>query len=76
MRRFSRFMGLTTFTALLVYAQDISGEWQGTLKAGPQEIRIVLQIAKRNAIGITAVDHQGSRDCERLDRRSVRYLRT
>jgi pimeloyl-ACP methyl ester carboxylesterase len=46
MRRFSRFMGLTAFTALLVYGQDISGDWQGTLKAGAQDIRIVLQIAK------------------------------
>jgi len=25
-------------------AQDIAGEWQGTLKAGPQELRVVLAI--------------------------------
>ena len=54
MRRFTRFMGLTTFTALLVYAQDISGDWQGTLKAGAQEIRIILQIAKGTSTGWTA----------------------
>ncbi|MEO7144990.1 MAG: alpha/beta hydrolase [Bryobacteraceae bacterium] len=46
MRRFNRFMALTAFTALLVYAQDISGDWQGTLKAGPRELRTILQIAK------------------------------
>jgi len=25
-------MALTAFTALLAYAQDISGDWQGTLR--------------------------------------------
>jgi hypothetical protein len=33
MRRFNRFMALRAFTVLLVYAQDVSGDWQGTLKA-------------------------------------------
>jgi hypothetical protein len=27
-------------------AQNLAGEWQGTLKAGPQEIRVVLAIDK------------------------------
>ena len=27
-------------------AQDIAGDWQGTLKAGPQELRVVLAIDK------------------------------
>ena len=27
-------------------AQDIAGDWQGTLKAGPQELRVVLTIDK------------------------------
>ncbi len=27
-------------------AQDISGDWQGTLKAGPQALRIILKITK------------------------------
>ncbi len=27
-------------------AQDIAGDWQGTLKAGPQELRLVLTINK------------------------------
>jgi len=49
MRRVNRFVALTAFTALLVYAQDISGDWQGTLKAGPQELRTILQIAKSDS---------------------------
>ena len=48
MRSFNRFMALTAFPALLAYAQDISGVWQGALKAGAQELRILLQIAKRD----------------------------
>jgi non-heme chloroperoxidase len=46
MKQFNRFMALAAFTALLVYAQDISGDWQGTLKPGSQELRIVLKVAK------------------------------
>ncbi len=49
MRSFHRFMALTAFPALLACAQDISGDWQGTLKAGDQEIRILLQIAKSDS---------------------------
>jgi hypothetical protein len=37
---------MRSFNTLLAGAQDISGDWQGTLKAGAQEIRILLQIAK------------------------------
>jgi non-heme chloroperoxidase len=29
-----------------LYAQDISGDWQGTLKAGAAELRIILNIAR------------------------------
>jgi non-heme chloroperoxidase len=46
MRPFSRFMLLTAFPLMLAYAQGISGDWQGTLKVGAQELRILLQIAK------------------------------
>src|SRR5262249_21637358 len=37
-----------------VCAQDISGDWQSTLKAGPQEIRLILQIAKTSGGDWTA----------------------
>jgi hypothetical protein len=46
MRSFNRFLALTAFPALLACAQDISGDWQGNLKAGAQELRILLEIAK------------------------------
>jgi pimeloyl-ACP methyl ester carboxylesterase len=49
MRSFNRFLALTAFTAWLACAQDISGDWQGTLKAGAQELRILLQIAKSDS---------------------------
>src|SRR5579864_4773622 len=29
-----------------LYAQDIGGDWQGTLKAGPRELRLVVKIEK------------------------------
>ena len=35
---------LATIGAL--YAQDIGGDWQGTLKAGPRELRLVVKIEK------------------------------
>lgn len=46
MRTFNRFMALTALPALLAYAQDISGDWQGALNSGAREPRILLQIAK------------------------------
>ena len=46
MKPFHRVIALFAFTALLACAQDIAGDWQGTLKAGAQELRILLQIAK------------------------------
>ncbi len=41
-----RFMALVVFPAALIYAQDISGDWQGTLKLGPRELRTILQVTK------------------------------
>jgi uncharacterized protein (TIGR03435 family) len=35
----------TAFSTVLLQAQDISGNWQGTLQAG-RELRVVLQISK------------------------------
>jgi len=39
---------LATLLGTTLRAQDIAGDWQGTLKDGAQELRIVLQIAKRD----------------------------
>jgi len=57
MRKFKLVSALFTLTLLMgicsagnARAQDIVGDWQGTLKAGPAELRLVLHIA-RNADG-------------------------
>src|SRR6266852_6831667 len=39
-------VGLAALFGATLYAQDIAGDWQGTLKAGAAELRIVLHIAK------------------------------
>lgn len=39
---------LAVSTACAANAQNIVGDWQGTLKAGPAELRLVLHIAKGN----------------------------
>jgi pimeloyl-ACP methyl ester carboxylesterase len=41
---------LVILTAFAARAQNIAGDWQGTLKAGPAELRLVLHIAQ-NADG-------------------------
>ena len=37
---------LSVFAPSAAHAQNIAGDWQGTLKTGPQELRLVLHIAK------------------------------
>jgi pimeloyl-ACP methyl ester carboxylesterase len=37
---------LSTVIALPTFAQDIAGDWQGTLKAGGQELRLVVKIGE------------------------------
>jgi hypothetical protein len=39
-------LAFVTLTACAAYAQNIVGDWQGTLKAGPAELRLVLHIAQ------------------------------
>jgi len=46
MKRVQRLMAIAAFTALHVFALDISGEWQGSLKAGTRELRVILQVTK------------------------------
>ena len=49
MKRFGQFMAVGALIATFACAQDISGDWQGTLKAGPRDLRIILQIAKSDS---------------------------
>jgi hypothetical protein len=46
MTRLNRLVSVVAIAASLGYAQDISGDWQGTLKAGTRELRTILQITK------------------------------
>ena len=41
-------MALAALLASALRAQDITGNWQGTLQAGPQKVRIVFKIALEN----------------------------
>jgi hypothetical protein len=61
MRSFNCFLALTVFPALLASAQDISGDWHGNLKAGAQELRILLEIAKSDNGEWTATMLRGHR---------------
>ena len=46
MRRILGIAVLAALSAYLMYGQDITGDWQGTLKAGSQQLRIILHIAR------------------------------
>jgi hypothetical protein len=41
-----RIVALATLIASAVFAQDITGDWRGTLKPGQAELRLVLHIVK------------------------------
>jgi hypothetical protein len=46
MKNFIRIGVLAALCGSAVFAQDIAGDWKGTLKAGPAELRIVLHFTK------------------------------
>lgn len=46
MKRFMAITALVFLTATVGLAQDIAGDWQGTLSAGGQELRLVLHITQ------------------------------
>jgi fermentation-respiration switch protein FrsA (DUF1100 family) len=46
MKRFIAVAALVFLAASFARAQDIAGDWQGTLSAGGQELRLVLHITK------------------------------
>ncbi len=45
---------LAVSAAFLVRAETIVGDWQGTLKAGPAELRLVLHVSKNREGGLKA----------------------
>lgn len=46
MRRIFSLAGLAVLIASVAFAQDIAGDWQGTLKAGPQQLRLILHVTR------------------------------
>lgn len=46
MKRFAIIAALTLLAASLGHAQDITGDWQGTIRTGMGELRLVLHVAK------------------------------
>ena len=50
MKRFLAIAALTFLAATVARAQDIAGDWQGTIKTGMGELRLVLHVTK-NADG-------------------------
>jgi len=47
------FSVLAVFLGSPVYAQDMAGQWQGTIKSGSQDLRIIVRISKADAGGWT-----------------------
>jgi uncharacterized protein (TIGR03435 family) len=48
MRKFVMIIALAALSGGALFAQNITGSWQGALKAGPQELRIVIKISLDN----------------------------
>src|SRR3984957_4985847 len=48
---------LATLLVSTLWAQDIAGDWQGTVKADSQELRLVFQIAKGDKGGWRATNY-------------------
>jgi uncharacterized protein (TIGR03435 family) len=50
-----RMIALAAFSGNALLAQNITGTWQGSLKAGPQELRTVIKISTTDADSLAAV---------------------
>src|ERR1022692_2004196 len=47
MRTYSLWIGLTVMLlGSMLHAQDIAGDWQGTLRVGTQELRLIVSFDK------------------------------
>ncbi len=49
MLRLIRLMTMVPLLVLPACAQDITGDWEGTLKLGGEDLRVILQVAKGHA---------------------------
>jgi non-heme chloroperoxidase len=62
---------LATLAAGALCAQDLSGNWQGTLKVGPQELRAIFEIAKGDSGGWKATMYSIDQSTEGIPVNSV-----
>jgi hypothetical protein len=60
----SSIIALTALPGCALQAQNIGGSWQGILKAGPQELRIVIKISRADdeslKAAIYSIDQAGA----------------
>jgi hypothetical protein len=52
MKTWSRFMVLAALMTWPAYAQDVTGDWQGTIKVGAAELRIAVHITRTSTGGL------------------------
>src|ERR1700733_10648987 len=43
------FSVLALFPGSAVYAQDLAGQWQSTIKSGAQDLRVIVRLSKTDA---------------------------
>ena len=60
-------MALAALLGSALEAQNITGNWQGTLQAGPQKVRIIFKIALEND-NLKAIVYSTSTNHRRLSR--------
>jgi len=51
MKRVLSTVVLDSLATCIAHAQEIAGDWQGTLKAGAHQLRIILHVAKQDMQG-------------------------
>ena len=72
MKRFMIMAALIIFAAAVSRAQDIAGDWQGTISAGGQDLRLVLHITKASDNSLKAtLDSIDQRDANGIPVSSI-----
>jgi hypothetical protein len=47
------FSVLAVLVGSAVYAQDLAGQWQGTIRSGSQDLRVIVRLSKTDIGGWT-----------------------
>src|ERR1700691_438382 len=54
MKKTTWILALAILSGTALHAQDFAGDWQGTLKIGAQELRVIVKVDKNDNGGWTA----------------------